>query len=271
MQNDFERSYYENPSLWVPERFATLYTQRVKLALDWIPSDVRSALDVGCGNGIFTNQLIATKSAHLVIGVDRSLTALKYVYPNRGQADINRLPFRDHGFDIVVAMEVLEHIPYRLYTQSLAELVRVAKKYILITVPYNENRAFKSVICPECGCSFHPNFHARSYNRYDVENLLDDWDSFQPVKVQGVVPVKEIMFSGLWKTVRRAYLRRRDFPPNAICPQCGYSTDSPLKNNSELTMDTNNRGTRKLKSLMRYYWPKITKASWWMALYAREQ
>jgi len=55
------RPYYEQPDLWnsPPQPFQ----QKVRAdILRLIPKDVRSLLDVGCGNGFITNAFLATFS-----------------------------------------------------------------------------------------------------------------------------------------------------------------------------------------------------------------
>ncbi len=118
-RKSFEFQYYENSSLWDPERYSGEPSDRVELAMDWIPPSVSSILDVGCGNGIFTNA-IAIKEQ--VTGVDRSLAALQHVKTLCCQADITALPFSDRVFDLVVAMEILEHLPHSDFNNSLKEL-----------------------------------------------------------------------------------------------------------------------------------------------------
>jgi len=271
MTTNFEQVYYENPALWVPERFGSLVTERINLALEWMPSEVNSVLDIGCGNGVFVNHLYSKASFLSVVGTDRSFAALQKVRSNRGQVDIASLPFRDHGFDFVVSMEVIEHLPYHLYKQSLTEIVRVAKNYILITVPYKENRSFKQVACPECGCIFHPDYHSRSFTEQDMQDLFKDWACIMPIKIQGIVAVKEFMFPGLWKMVRRAYLRGRDFPMRALCPQCGYSENSSAANVAVATHTSGHVDKRiNWKVTTRSLWPKKTTRCWWMALYRKE-
>jgi SAM-dependent methyltransferase len=46
------------------------------------------------------------------------------------------LPFPDKSFDVVGCFEVLEHLPDDLPRQALAELHRVAKRAVVLSVPH---------------------------------------------------------------------------------------------------------------------------------------
>lgn len=52
-------------------------------------------------------------------------------------ADIRDLPFEDNSYDVVLACEVLEHIPFKDLNKALTELYRVSKKYIVLSIPYS--------------------------------------------------------------------------------------------------------------------------------------
>jgi 2-polyprenyl-3-methyl-5-hydroxy-6-metoxy-1,4-benzoquinol methylase len=49
------------------------------------------------------------------------------------QADAARLPFQSRSFDILTCLEVLEHL--REPGQALAEMARVSRKHLLLSVP----------------------------------------------------------------------------------------------------------------------------------------
>jgi SAM-dependent methyltransferase len=75
-----------------------------------------------------------------VVGLDLEDAGLRAEWARRGAANLElragraeRLPFADGEFDLVAAVEVLEHVadPER----ALAELARVARGHLLVSVP----------------------------------------------------------------------------------------------------------------------------------------
>lgn len=93
-------------------------------------------LDIGCGTGATIKELEAYGS---VLGLDISPLALGYCR-DRGidtvcAADAASLPYRDERFDIVVSVDVLEHLDDDI--GALREIYRVCKKdgVIIFTVP----------------------------------------------------------------------------------------------------------------------------------------
>lgn len=92
-------------------------------------------LDVGCGTG--ANLLLFDGQ---IVGLDISLKALKLAKRRKRnallvQGSATALPFKDEIFDLVLALDLLEHLPDDL--QGLREMYRVLKKggTILVTVP----------------------------------------------------------------------------------------------------------------------------------------
>ena len=98
-----------------------------------------SILDVGCGEGVVTERL-ANVTAALTIGVDLEVEALRRQWQRRESERVSfraasayDLPFGDQSFDCVCALEVLEHLERP--RDALAELVRVARRTLLLSVP----------------------------------------------------------------------------------------------------------------------------------------
>jgi SAM-dependent methyltransferase len=93
-------------------------------------------LDVGCGTG---GSLFLFQKFGPTVGCDQEQKALAYCM-ERGarllaQGSAENLPFRDESFDLVLALDVLEHVEED--AQVLHEFCRVcsARKHLLITVP----------------------------------------------------------------------------------------------------------------------------------------
>ena len=213
MANMRDGFYYEQPNLWgnPPDRYQV--QDRADI-LDLLPDDAGSVLDVGCGDGFITNEL----PQHLrVVGLDISAEALRYVKRQGVAGSILNLPFGENSFDLVMANDVIEHIPDALHPQALSELARVAAKYILITVPHHEQLDANQTKCADCGTVYHIHWHQRSYTTEMMHNL------FRPP----VVPV-EIRFSGDTTlplpdptVAARHHLGIYHRWEQALCPNCG--------------------------------------------------
>lgn len=91
-------------------------------------------LDAGCGTGFAGKQLAKCGT---IISLDSSLDAFGDAtdIPNRCLANMDKAPFPDDTFDLVVAMDLLEHIDDDM--TAIGEMYRICKKggYAFITVP----------------------------------------------------------------------------------------------------------------------------------------
>ena len=98
-----------------------------------------TVLDAGCGEGFGVDALARQEPAWRITGVDLSEEAIAYAqehFGERGQfrtGSIYKLPFSDDSFDTVVCSEVLEHLEDPV--AAVQELKRVARAYVVITVP----------------------------------------------------------------------------------------------------------------------------------------
>jgi 2-polyprenyl-6-hydroxyphenyl methylase / 3-demethylubiquinone-9 3-methyltransferase len=87
-------------------------------------------LDVGCGAGFLTNEL--ARHGHEVTGIDASEDSLRVarLYDETHSveyqvADAYKLPFADQTFDVVTALDFLEHVENP--AAAIAEMSRVLK------------------------------------------------------------------------------------------------------------------------------------------------
>jgi SAM-dependent methyltransferase len=96
-----------------------------------------SVLEVGVGEGEVSARVLERYPAAAVTGVDLPDPALAAEWRARGVValfgDIARLPFPSGAFDLVLAIEVLEHVPDP--AAGLAELARVSRRDLVLSVP----------------------------------------------------------------------------------------------------------------------------------------
>jgi ubiquinone/menaquinone biosynthesis C-methylase UbiE len=123
-----------------------------------------SIIDVGCWKGEYLNYWINKNPKLKSLGIDFSDEALNYIKKNFPKIEVKNididnklLPFKDNSFDMAVCLEVLEHIenPKLL----ISELIRIIKKRIIISVPYE-----LEVKSP---------FHIWEFNILDFKDLLN--------------------------------------------------------------------------------------------------
>jgi ubiquinone/menaquinone biosynthesis C-methylase UbiE len=100
-----------------------------------------SVLDVGCGEGVLTARWAQRLGSGRVLGIDLKDPKLEAEWETRRRENLEframpseTLPFEADEFDLVAAIEVLEHVsdPER----TLAEMTRVAGAHLLVSVPH---------------------------------------------------------------------------------------------------------------------------------------
>ena len=103
-------------------------------------ADPRSLLDVGCGEGVLTQQWAERLTGRRVVGIDLDDPLIQAEWAKRQAPNLEyramkaeNLPFGDDEFDLASAIEVLEHVPDPEHT--VAEMARVAQRWLLVSVP----------------------------------------------------------------------------------------------------------------------------------------
>lgn len=78
---------------------------------------------------------IAPYLSEPVTGLDKNFGAKKFFLLKQVQGDAECLPFADKSFDIVLAVDLFEHIAPDGRKKVLTEITRVAKDFIIVAVP----------------------------------------------------------------------------------------------------------------------------------------
>jgi SAM-dependent methyltransferase len=106
----------------------------------WQKAAPESVLDVGCGEGVLTEQWAERLGERRIVGIDLDDAGLRAEWDQRRRQNLefraqeaSSLSFRDDEFDLVAAIEVLEHVPRPEAT--LSEMARVARRWLLVSVP----------------------------------------------------------------------------------------------------------------------------------------
>ena len=263
---NFEDKYYEQPELWAKDLLnIEAEHERISSIIEIIPPDVRTILDVGCGNGAFLNSL---SDSYQAIGLDSSQEALKYVQTKTVKGDIAALPFESASFDLVTCLEVLEHLSCDAFDKALFELQRVSRKYIIISVPNAEDLDYHLVICPVCRCWYNPHRHVRSFNSKKLEMLFEHFELSELKEIGPLEPQNKYN-----RFLYAAYrLWRGVLPPStAVCPQCGYQLIG-----RELSVSTVKSGgllhyvLKVLKPFGKIIWRPQYRHRWLLAMYIKE-
>lgn len=109
-----------------------LYVEKMRLVrrfLDSLPEGTR-ILDVGCGEGLLVEEYRAR--GFQILGAD-----LNYESEIVRRADLNQLPFEDAAFDVVLALDVIEHLQFSEQSRAIQEIERILVPggRFLVTVP----------------------------------------------------------------------------------------------------------------------------------------
>jgi glycosyltransferase involved in cell wall biosynthesis/SAM-dependent methyltransferase len=208
---DKELKYYDQKGLW-GRKPATYQEQTRADILKMLPPDIRSVLDVGCGDGFITNSL---PEALFRVGLDISVLALRYVNAETILASSSDLPFARRAFDLVMVNDVLEHLPEARYGKACSELQRVAGKYLLVSVPFMENLKAHTTCCSVCGYLYHLNHHQRAYDFKRLRKLFGDF-----VLDHAVLSGEEWHDDLNWVVSFMQKAGQYQVMKNTVCPQC---------------------------------------------------
>lgn len=169
---DLELRYYNQKGIWDAYSENINETTRAKEVVSYIPDEVKTVLDIGCGNGIVTNMI----NKEFVLGMDFAIIPLKNVRKNVICSSIDSIPLKENKFNLIIMTEVLEHLSDQIYTKAVQEINRLKAKYLLITVPFEEDLDADQCKCSSCGFVFNATHHYRRFSEQWYIEKFPDYD-----------------------------------------------------------------------------------------------
>ncbi|KKU81366.1 MAG: hypothetical protein UY10_C0059G0002 [Microgenomates group bacterium GW2011_GWA2_47_8] len=145
------------------------------------PNSQLKLLDFGCGTGHLLKEVVKIRPDYRIYGVDISTKALEVAKTRvprgvfRFVSNDQHIPFPNNSFDIILALDVLEHI-YDTKT-VFTELARVLKPngMLIITVPYNGKLKLILATLVAFDGYFNPySPHIRFFNKSTLRRCLTD-------------------------------------------------------------------------------------------------
>ena len=119
MKNYFSRQY-DDKERWMS------YRRQIDEVLKLKPTNV---LEVGVGNGLVTHYLKSCGFQMITLDIDKELKPDVV-------GSVEKMPFDDNSFDVILCAEVLEHLPFEKFPKALSELKRAAKKFVVLSLPH---------------------------------------------------------------------------------------------------------------------------------------
>jgi SAM-dependent methyltransferase len=173
-----------------------------------------SLLNIGVGDGYLEHTALARGWKVQTVDPDAPAIARISQAGSEGHVgSIDALPQSDSTLDVVIATEVIEHLPLSVAASGVREIARVLKPggWFLGTVPHAEDLKVSTDICPKCGEVFHRWGHQRSLSIADVREMLTGFTIAQ-LRRTAFVDLWGRGTSGFLKGAARVVLARAGHP-----------------------------------------------------------
>jgi len=117
--------HYDKLSYNNLERFISYYYQIETVR----KLNVKNVLEIGAGNKFVASILKD-------VGIDVTVCDFDISLNPDIVSDVRDIKLPNNGFDLVLACQVLEHIPFEDVSKALTEIVRISRRYAVISLPY---------------------------------------------------------------------------------------------------------------------------------------
>lgn len=124
-------------------RFVNRLEIRTALKLATISSDIQWVLDAPCGTARLIKAIATNKNIIWLVGADISLNAIRIARRKLAgtplsekvqfvNCDMERLPFRDDSFDLILSMRLMGHVPQNERQSIVGEFRLISRKSVIV-------------------------------------------------------------------------------------------------------------------------------------------
>lgn len=131
MRAQVGHDHYFNKCYDSKERFMSYWHQINEI----IRLNPKRTPEIGIGNGFISKYLKERGINIMTLDIDRKLNPDVI-------GSVLQMPFGNDSFDAIACYEVLEHLPYSNFSAALAEIFRVSKSHVILSLP-DINRAYR--------------------------------------------------------------------------------------------------------------------------------
>jgi ubiquinone/menaquinone biosynthesis C-methylase UbiE len=196
--------------------------ERIRDLLELIPPYGDSILDVGARDGYLSRRLVGRFAR--VVALDLAQPEVRYPGVEAVAGDAAALAYPDDAFDTVVCAEVLEHIASADLARACSELARVARRAVVIGVPYRQDLRYGETLCRSCQ---RPNPPWGHLNAFDEERIRSLFVPLQPAQVTYVGTNRDAtnaLAAGLMRYAGNPY---GTYDQDEPCVHCGAALQPP--------------------------------------------
>lgn len=147
---------------------STLEQIRLDRLMSMMPRSSARVLEIGARHGAMTRRLAEICQDVTALDLKKPIFQIDRVTTVQG--DVQHLQFPSNSFECVVCTEVLEHVPN--FVVAAQEIARVAKSYVLISVPYRQDTRAGRMTCVHCGKINPPFGHINTFDENKVKSLF---------------------------------------------------------------------------------------------------
>ncbi len=145
-------------------------------------SKYEKVVDVGAYDGYWLSLIEANLKIALDLYPSKKYDDVSYV-----RGDALKMPFKNNAFDVVFALDVIEHVSDEI--EFINELFRICKKmgYIIITTPHIDLKIFPSFLTDWIHRKW-GHYRKKGYDKVELESLFRSlsYNKFEIIKFERI-------------------------------------------------------------------------------------